>query len=632
MTITTVPITCTFNDQNGNPIAGARVTAKLNKIEIYQGMLVADTATAVADVNGVAVLNVWPNALGTQGSLYAITAISPATGGKFMDAMVSVPNSACNLHQILNIAPYPAIDAAQQALAGAQGALALVTEQIDIATTRAGEASVSATSASEAATAASSSASSASGSATTATTQAGIATTKAVEASASAATALAAVSSQVTAVTATAPIASTGGLTPVISIAAATTSAPGSMSATDKAKLDGITGTNTGDETGAGMRTKLGVTTLSGSNTGDQTIPTTLPASDVYAWAKAAAKPAYTATEVGLGNVDNTSDATKNAATATLTNKTLTNPDINGGTVDGAVIGGAVPAVGNFTRATAYGSISESTALYSENTAADGYGAYIKGGGGIRYVAKFVNQAGVDKAEINDAGLSVTGGISATGNVAMGNGTISTGITYSIRGVIGTFSNHALGLMTNGVEQAYLDTSGNLGLGVVPSARNNTVLQIKDGIGFPSTQVTSTDPNTLDDYEEGTWTPAYATTGGSFTHVNTSGAYTKIGRKVTVQGVIETSSATVGTGEVRISGLPFTPSASLAFASRSSVGIGRATGFSGDVPCGLYVVDNSPNLWLQYRTTANGATLDLNASDLNTGAGNGLFFTATYFV
>lgn len=36
-----------------------------------------------------------------------------------------------------------------------------------------------------------------------------------------------------------------------------------------------------------------------------------------------------TKTDVSLGNVDNTSDATKNAATATLTNKTLTSPVIN---------------------------------------------------------------------------------------------------------------------------------------------------------------------------------------------------------------------------------------------------------------------------------------------------------------
>jgi hypothetical protein len=34
--------------------------------------------------------------------------------------------------------------------------------------------------------------------------------------------------------------------------------------------------------------------------------------------------------DVGLGNVDNTSDATKNAATATLTNKTITDPTIDG--------------------------------------------------------------------------------------------------------------------------------------------------------------------------------------------------------------------------------------------------------------------------------------------------------------
>lgn len=38
-----------------------------------------------------------------------------------------------------------------------------------------------------------------------------------------------------------------------------------------------------------------------------------------------------TATQVGLGNVDNTSDATKNSATATLQNKTLTAPDVTGG-------------------------------------------------------------------------------------------------------------------------------------------------------------------------------------------------------------------------------------------------------------------------------------------------------------
>lgn len=40
-------------------------------------------------------------------------------------------------------------------------------------------------------------------------------------------------------------------------------------------------------------------------------IPTTLPASDVKAWAKADSKPIYTKGEIGLGNVDNTADAAK---------------------------------------------------------------------------------------------------------------------------------------------------------------------------------------------------------------------------------------------------------------------------------------------------------------------------------
>jgi hypothetical protein len=79
--------------------------------------------------------------------------------------------------------------------------------------------------------------------------------------------------SGVTSVGGSAPIISSGGVTPSISISAATTLAAGSMSAADKAKIDAVTGTNTGDETASTIKTKLGITTLSGSNTGDQVIP-----------------------------------------------------------------------------------------------------------------------------------------------------------------------------------------------------------------------------------------------------------------------------------------------------------------------------------------------------------------------
>ena len=45
--------------------------------------------------------------------------------------------------------------------------------------------------------------------------------------------------------------------------------------------------------------------------------PSSLPASDVYAWAKAASKPSYSKSEVGLGNVDNTADSAKSVKYAT---------------------------------------------------------------------------------------------------------------------------------------------------------------------------------------------------------------------------------------------------------------------------------------------------------------------------
>ena len=48
-------------------------------------------------------------------------------------------------------------------------------------------------------------------------------------------------------------------------------------------------------------------------------IPTTLPASDVSAWAKEETKPIYTAAEIGLDSVDNTSDIDKPISTATQT-------------------------------------------------------------------------------------------------------------------------------------------------------------------------------------------------------------------------------------------------------------------------------------------------------------------------
>ena len=78
------------------------------------------------------------------------------------------------------------------------------------------------------------------------------------------------------------------------------------------------------------------------------------------------------------------------------------------------------------------------------------------------------------------------------------------------------------------------------------------------GITFPATQSASTDANTLDDYEEGTWTPTIAASSGSITSYVSSGNYTKIGRLVTLNFLFNVTNIGTGTGGVTISNLPFT--------------------------------------------------------------------------
>ena len=87
---------------------------------------------------------------------------------------------------------------------------------------------------------------------------------------------------------------------------AATQSANGLMSSTDKTKLDGIA-TGATANIGTVTQVKVGSTAYNPSSgvVSLPAYPTTLPASDVSSWAKASSKPTYTASEVGLGNVGN---------------------------------------------------------------------------------------------------------------------------------------------------------------------------------------------------------------------------------------------------------------------------------------------------------------------------------------
>ena len=82
------------------------------------------------------------------------------------------------------------------------------------------------------------------------------------------------------------------------------------------------------------------------------------------------------------------------------------------------------------------------------------------------------------------------------------------------------------------------------------------------GFKFPATQFSSADPNTLDDYEEGSWTPAvFDTTNANisslFTTAGNYAQYTKIGRLVTITFAFYSGDAVVSQLIKRIEGLPF---------------------------------------------------------------------------
>ncbi len=104
-----------------------------------------------------------------------------------------------------------------------------------------------------------------------------------------------------------------------------------------------------------------------------------------------------------------------------------------------------------------------------------------------------------------------------------------------------------------GAEALRINSSGTVVLSGGDTSANGT------GITFPATQSASSNANTLDDYEEGTFTPTAtgASTAGTTTYTVQAGFYTKIGRQVTVSIKLGYSAMT-GTGTVNIGNLPFT--------------------------------------------------------------------------
>ena len=204
---------------------------------------------------------------------------------------------------------------------------------------------------------------------------------------------------------------------------------------------------------------------------------------------------------------------------------------------------------------------------------------YIGGFAG-RYHTGSYNTAVGSAALYGAAGGSSTG----TSNTVIGYSSGS-GITSGSKNtIIGTYSGAAAPISATGSNYVVLsDGDANIVASTKTAqtfALQGGTLSAGTGIAFPATQSASSDANTLDDYEEGTWTPNQGSglvVVGAFSSV---GNYVKIGRVVTVQGYLSgaTSVSVPGGFNILTSNLPFSCNTNQ---TPAYAGNGAASAFAG---------------------------------------------------
>lgn len=150
------------------------------------------------------------------------------------------------------------------------------------------------------------------------------------------------------------------------------------------------------------------------------------------------------------------------------------------------------------------------------------------------------------------------------------------------------------------------------------------VTQIK----FAATQVPSSDVNTLDDYEEGTFTPTLVGSGGQSGQVYTTqvGSYIKIGKLVFVHGRLVVSTIGTVTNIPGIGGLPFTSENTTN--QKAVMQIGQWDNF-GSINSDLHaIIEPNTTSASLYQRTSSTATVALTSGNLS--ANLAITFSAVY--
>jgi hypothetical protein len=167
------------------------------------------------------------------------------------------------------------------------------------------------------------------------------------------------------------------------------------------------------------------------------------------------------------------------------------------------------------------------------------------------------NTDGVNNTAV---GYNAFSGATGSANTCIGVNSGSSITSGSSNVILGAYTGSAAPISATGSNYVVLsDGDANIVASTKTAqtfALQGGTLSAGTGIAFPATQSASTDANTLDDYEEGTWTPSL---GGGATGTF-AGTYVKVGKLVTLHGSISVTLIVAGSTRV-ITGVPF-PAAS----------------------------------------------------------------------
>lgn len=153
---------------------------------------------------------------------------------------------------------------------------------------------------------------------------------------------------------------------------------------------------------------------------------------------------------------------------------------------------------------------------------------------------------------------------------------------------------------------------------------DDSILLNKGQLRFPATANPSSDANTLDDYEEGTWTPTltFGNAAVGMTYANRSGTYCKVGRQVSLVGTFALSAKGSSTGTARLSGFPFS--------SMAQDGASFIAGYTANLSTITGAVMGALGASATTANLTNGNGNPSNLSDTNFANNSQINFTGTY--